>query len=241
MFWHFFFESLAYLVAFQLYVFQRRKTGDPLDTSARWQIVVAAAVGAAAGSKILYWMEDPVRTATQWTDVRYLLAGKTIVGGLLGGTIAVEFEKRRAGIQRRTGDLFAAPIAVGIAIGRIGCFLAGKQDDTYGIATTLPWGMDLGDGVYRHPVQLYEMIAMLALAACLSLIRQPRFAEGDRFRIFVLAYYSWRLAVDFLKPEVRFSGLTTLQWTCAAALLWYARDLYRIVLGPVARQAPARV
>jgi hypothetical protein len=55
-------------------------------------------------------------------------------------------------------------------------------------------------------VQLYEVAAVLL----------------------VLAYYSWRLLVDFLKPGIRFEGLTILQWTCAAAIIWYTLDLRRI-------------
>jgi phosphatidylglycerol---prolipoprotein diacylglyceryl transferase len=228
--WHFFFESLAYAVAFRIYVSERKNAGDFLETSTRWNIVIAAIAGAAVGSKLLYCFENPQLTAHNWTNIPYLLAGKTMVGGLLGGTIAVELVKRRTGLRRRTGDLFAIPIAIGIAIGRIGCFLAGKQDDTYGIPTTLPWGLDLGDGIRRHPVQLYEVLAMLILAALLARVTRPKFAEGDRFRLFVLAYYAWRLAIDFLKPGVRFESLTILQWTCAAALLWYTPDLIRITL-----------
>lgn len=227
--WHFFFESLAYVVAFRLYLSQRQKTGDFLPDTIRWKIVAAAITGAAIGSKVLYWLEDPVRTLHQWNDVQYLLAGKTIVGALLGGTAAVEVVKSRSGIRRRTGDLFAVPIVIGIAIGRIGCFLAGKQDDTYGTATSLPWGVDLGDGMRRHPVQLYEVAFMLGLAIILPRIGPPRFAEGHRFRFFLLAYYSWRLFVDFLKPGARFGVLSTLQWACVAALLWYLPDLHRIV------------
>jgi phosphatidylglycerol:prolipoprotein diacylglycerol transferase len=234
--WHFLFESLAYIVAFRIYVWQRKNNGDFLETQTRWSIVVAAVVGAAIGSKLLYWCEDPFRTLHEWSNIQYLLAGKTIVGAVLGGTIAVEFTKWRAGIRRRTGDLFAIPIAIGIAIGRIGCFLAGKQDDTYGSATSLPWGIDMGDGVRRHPVQLYEVAAMVALAILLSRIHSPRFAEGDRFRVFVIAYYSWRLWVDFLKPGVRFEGLTALQWACACAILWYANDLWRIVSGALKQE-----
>ncbi len=229
MLWHFVFESLAYIVAFRLYVWQRDKDGDFLETPTRWNVIVAAVAGAAIGSKLLYLLEDPLLTARHWNDLGYLLAGKTIVGGLLGGTIAVEFMKRRARIQHRTGDLFAVPIAVGIAIGRIGCFLAGKQDDTYGVPTSLPWGVNMGDGIARHPVQFYEFFAMLILALLLSRVSRPRFAQGDRFRLFVLAYYSWRLALDFLKPGVRFGGLTTLQWACAAAVVWYSPDLWRML------------
>ncbi|HME05451.1 MAG TPA: prolipoprotein diacylglyceryl transferase family protein [Bryobacteraceae bacterium] len=229
MLWHFFFESLAYIVAFRLYISQRQRTGDFLETPVRWNVIVAAVAGAAIGSKLLYLCEDPARTASEWSNLGYLLGGKTIVGALLGGTMAVEFMKWRTDIRRRTGDLFALPLAIGIAIGRMGCLLAGKQDDTYGNPTGLPWGIDLGDGVRRHPVQLYEMAAMLVLAIGLARIQPPRFAEGDRFRIFVLAYFSWRLLVDFLKPDVRFADLTVLQWACAAAVLWYSRDLWRIV------------
>lgn len=227
--WHFFFESLAYATAFRIYVSERKNAGDFLDTSTRWNIVIAAIAGAAIGSKLLYCFENPELTAGNWTNLAYLLGGKTMVGGLLGGTIAVELVKWRTGVRRRTGDLFAIPMAIGIAIGRIGCYLAGKQDDTYGIPTSLPWGLDLGDGIRRHPVQLYEVAAMLLLAMLLSRINRPRFAEGDRFRVFVLAYYAWRLSVDFLKPGVRFEGLTVLQWTCVAALLSYAPDLWRIL------------
>lgn len=236
MLWHFILESLAYAVAFRLYLLERRKAGDFLDPSTRWTIVVAAIAGAAVGSKFLFWLEDPGRTLAHWNSLGYLMGGKTIVGALLGGTIAVEWVKRRRGVTRRTGDLFAVPIAVGIAIGRIGCFLAGIQDDTYGIATALPWGVDLGDGIRRHPVQLYESAAMVLVAFLLARIGPPRYAEGDRFRVLLLAYCGWRVLVDFLKPGVRFGGVTAIQWCCIAALVWYAPDLRRIVFGdPVAK------
>jgi prolipoprotein diacylglyceryltransferase len=227
--WHFLFESLAYIVAFRLYVRARDQAGDFLETTTRWNVIVAAVAGAAIGSRLLFWLEDPALTANHWRDLPYLLSGKTIVGALLGGTMAVEFAKWRMGIHRRTGDLFAVPIAIGIAIGRIGCLLAGKQDDTYGNPTAMPWAINLGDGTPRHPVQLYECAAMLLLAAMLTRVHTPRFAEGDRFRLFIFAYFAWRLMLDFLKPGVRFDGLTVLQWAGAAGVLWYARDVFRIL------------
>ncbi len=227
--WHFLFESLAYIVAFRLYLRARNVSGDFLDSATRWNLIVAAAAGAVAGSKMLYWLEDPARTWAHLHDVFYLMAGKTIVGALLGGTIAVELVKRSSGVRDRTGDLFAIPLAVGIGIGRIGCFLAGIQDDTYGLPSNAPWAIDLGDGIARHPVQLYEIAAMAALAAILARVQPPRFERGDRFRIFVLGYYGWRLAVDFLKPGVHFAGLTMLQWACAAALVWYLPDFVRML------------
>jgi len=228
-FWHFLFESLAYAVAFRLYLWERRNSGDFLDDSLRWNVVVAAIAGAVAGSRLLFWLEDLVRTWQHWHDLAYLMGGKTVVGGILGATIAVEFLKRRAGVTQRTGDLFAVPLAVGIAIGRVGCFLAGVHDDTHGLATTLAWGIDAGDGIRRHPVQLLECAAMGMLALGLTRVGPPRFARGDRFRIFLLAYFGWRLAIDFLKPGVRFGGMTALQWCCVAALMWYSQDGRRIL------------
>jgi prolipoprotein diacylglyceryltransferase len=237
--WHLIFESLAYFIAFRVYLWDRRRSGDFLDTPTRWTVVAAAIGGAAAGSKILFWLEDPARTAQQWNDLAYLMSGKTVVGALLGGTIAVEWIKRRTGVQRRTGDLFAVPLAIGIAIGRIGCFLAGLHDDTHGVATSLPWGVDLGDGIPRHPVQLYESAAMLLTAFALGRTKGPIFQEGDRFRLFLLVYFGWRLLVDMLKPGVRFGGFTTIQYCCMLALIWYAPDLRRILARiPKWRSAP---
>ncbi len=236
--WHFLFESLAYAVAFRIYLHQRKQQGDFLDTSTRWSVVAAAFVGAVLGSKLLNLAENPAETARRWHDVAYLFGGKTIVGALAGGTIAVELTKLRIGVTRRTGDLFAIPLAIGIAIGRIGCLLAGTADDTYGVPTSLPWGLDLGDGVRRHPVQLYETVAMIALAFLLARISPPKFAEGDRFRVFMLAYFAWRVVIDFLKPGVPFAGLTTLQWTAAAGFLFYTPDLVRILTHARANAKP---
>src|ERR1700687_941784 len=119
---HWVFEALAYAVAFRLYLTLRRREGDPLDDDTRWWVIAAAAAGAAVGSKVLYWFEDPRLTLAHWHDPIFLMGGKTIVGALIGGLLAVEWIKHRLGITRRTGDLFALPLCVGIAIGRIGCF-----------------------------------------------------------------------------------------------------------------------
>ena len=71
--------------------------------------------------------------------------------------------KRYIGLRTSTGDLYAIPLALGIAIGRIGCFLTGLSDNTYGTATNLPWAINFGDGIPRHPTQLYEIAFLLAL------------------------------------------------------------------------------
>ena len=225
---HVLFEALAYFVGFQIYLRERRRAGDPIDAATRWSIVAAAIVGAAVGSRLLYWSVDPALTVAHWDDVRYLLGGKTVVGGMLGGVIAVEMTKRALGVTRRTGDLFAVPLAVGIAIGRVGCFLSGLPDRTYGIQSHLPWSVDFGDGIPRHPVQLYESLAMIALAFWLRRLARRPHREGDLFRLFLVAYLCWRLAIDFLKPDPSVvAGLSAIQIAALAGMLVYARDVHR--------------
>ena len=209
---HFVFEALAYFIGYRVYLKQRKRSGDHLSTRDRMWIVAAAICGAAIGSKLLYWLG-------------YLMGGKTIVGGLIGGLIAVEAIKRRLGIQRRTGDLFAIALCIGIAVGRIGCFLSGLSDDTYGIATSVPWGIDFGDGTRRHPVQLYEVVWLCLLALWLTWLARKPHREGDLFKGLMLGYFGFRLAIDFLKPGVALAGLTSIQWACVIMLVYYCRDL----------------
>lgn len=79
---------------------------------------------------------------------------RSVEGALAGAIVAVEVYKRVKGVSGRSAALYALPVAVGIAVGRIGCFLAGMDDFTYGTPTNLPWRHDFGDRIPRHPVQL---------------------------------------------------------------------------------------
>ena len=200
---HVVFETLAYFVGFRLYLWLRRRRGDVITDSTRWSVIAAAIAGAALGSKLLFWLEDPGQTWQHLGDLSFLLAGKTIVGGLAGGLIGVELTKKALGVRESTGDLFAVPLAIGAAIGRIGCFLTCLSDQTYGIATTLPWGVDFGDGIPRHPTQVYEAVFLALLAIVLwRLARRPH-TNGDIFKLFMVSYLACRMLIDFLKPEAR--------------------------------------
>lgn len=220
---HLLFESLAYVVGFRVYLLLRKRAGDHISGDMRWWVIAAAMGGAAFGSKLLGFFENNPGT---W---RALGSGKTIVGGLVGGWIAVEWIKRRFEVSVATGDLFAIPLAIGIAIGRIGCFLTGLADQTYGTTTSLPWGMDFGDGVARHPTQLYEIVFLILLAASLWRMMRIPHSTGDVFKAFMIAYLSWRFMIDFLKPDVTFWKLSAIQWTCLAALVIYRSHLRRVL------------
>jgi phosphatidylglycerol---prolipoprotein diacylglyceryl transferase len=157
---------------------------------------------------------------------------RSVEGALAGGICAIELYKWRAGISQRTGARFALPLAVGIAIGRLGCYFAGLDDFTYGTATALPWGHDFGDGILRHPVQLYESIAMAAFAAfyVLMVLREDNSKDGssDSFVVtngfyLALAYYGLqRFLWEFLKPYGLLIGPLSLFHLLSLAILSYA-------------------
>jgi prolipoprotein diacylglyceryltransferase len=225
---HVVFELLAYAVGFQIYRHLRRREGDVIAAPERWAVIAAAALGAAAGSRMLAALERPAFFAAHWREPLLVFGGKTIVGGLIGGLLAVEWTKRRIGVTTRTGDLFAIPLTIGIAIGRIGCFLTGLDDGTFGNPTALRTGIDFGDGIARHPTQLYEIAFLAALAAVIAAAPAACDRAGDRFRRFMIGYLGFRLVVDAIKPDPTLAlGLSAIQWACLATLLYYVPDIRR--------------
>ena len=233
---HTFFESLSYVLALVVYLKLRRGFGDPLIAPIRWAVVAVAVAGAALGSRLLFLFEDPQLTWRNIHNPSYLMGGKTIVGALVFGLIIVEAMKRFIGLRQSTGDLYAIPIALGVAVGRIGCFITGLSDNTYGAPASLPWAIDFGDGIARHPTQLYEMLFLLILIPALHRILRAihttaddcRFQSGDVFKAFMVGYMSFRLLCDFIKPYPRiFLGLGGIQWACLLVLLYYSPDIGR--------------
>ncbi len=126
----------------------------------------------------------------------------SVAGALAGGIVAVEAFKLVRGIKGSTGLVFVGPFAIGVAVGRWGCLFAGLPDDTYGTPTDLPWGVDLGDGIARHPVQVYESLAMAAflLVFLAGLRRRAAWATRRGFYVMVAWYGLQRFALEFLKP-----------------------------------------
>ncbi len=222
---HLVFESLAYAIAFHLVLLNSRK--DTIAPTQRSSVVVGGMVGALIGAKLLVLLQHIDLLWQNWKQFLLLfIQGKTVVGALLGGLIGVELTKKLIGVNRSTGDAFVYPLIVGTAIGRIGCFLTGLSDRTYGIATTLPWGVDFGDGISRHPTQLYEIIFLLGLMVFLKIRSRYHRQEGDLFKFYMVAYLSFRLLIDFIKPDFHpILGLSAIQIACVLGLLYYWRSI----------------
>jgi phosphatidylglycerol---prolipoprotein diacylglyceryl transferase len=165
---------------------------------------------------------------------------RSVEGALAGGIVAIELYKWRNGILLRTGARFALPLAIGIAIGRVGCFLAGLDDFTYGTPTTLPFGHDLGDGIVRHPVQLYESAAMgtFAFFYVVAVVRPNRFVVVNGFYLALGFYGLQRFIWEFFKPYRAVFGPLTLFHLLSLAILIYA--VVMLATAPAAKVAHER-
>jgi prolipoprotein diacylglyceryltransferase len=215
---HSLFDVLAFVAA--LAVFRLIPAAAPGVPAQPWQIhplyIAAASFGATVGAYL-------AGSANLWlTGIGGV--GRSIEGAIAGGVIAIEALKWRSGVQGSTGLRFVAPLAAAIAVGRLGCFFAGLDDMTYGTPTLLPWGVDFGDGVPRHPVQLYEAATMaIFFAVFLLLLRQG--SESVRrtgFYAFVAVYAVQRFAWEFWKPYATIIGPLNLFHLLSLALVAYA-------------------
>ncbi len=216
-------EVLAYALGYRLYTHLRTGHADRISDAHRQWTFVGAAAGALLGSRLLGMLEHHEMLAHPPGGWLYYSTNKTIVGGFLGGLVGVELTKKRLDATARSGDLMVFPILLGLSIGRLGCFFSGLEDGTYGTATTLPWGINFGDGIRRHPTNLYEILFLGALVLLWLLEQRGPLAAGRRFQLFLSGYLLFRLLVEFIKPTAALPGLglTAIQWACVAGLGYY--------------------
>jgi prolipoprotein diacylglyceryltransferase len=217
---HLVFELLAVVVGLML-TLRRRGARKPSPLP----VTVCALVGAVLGARLLGLLVDPAET---WA-LRFTPGGwfqqKTVVGGILGGWMGVELAKWKLHIRHSTADHFVQPLIVAMGIGRLGCFFSGVRDRTHGSPSSLPWALDLGDGIPRHPLALYELGILMGLMAITS---TRRLAPRQRWRVFVLLYMAWRFVSAPLAPPATVLGpLTTIQIAALVGMVWSAGGLWR--------------
>ncbi len=186
---------------------RRRQQKLGLTLPQRTAIGLGAFCGGMIGSKIPFALTD---SQGPFCAQAWIGDGKTVLFGLAGGYLGVELAKAVAGVQAKTGDSFAVPVAVAIGIGRLACLVAGC---CYGVPTAMPWGVDFGDGIRRHPTQFYEMIFHFTAALILLLLERRNLFPTQRFKLYLLAYCLYRFLSEFLRPEIRLAlNLTAYQW-----------------------------
>jgi len=225
--WHYIFEVLAFFIGVRVYYYLKRNTNDPISDLNRLWIMLGAMAGALIGSRVVAILEEPDQL--HQLTFMILFESKTIVGGLLGGLFGVEGVKKLIGVDIASGDLYVVPIIIALFIGRIGCFSMGIDEPVYGNVTTFFMGMDLGDGLKRHPVALYEMIYMLLLLLLFYLIRKKEMINGDRFKLFMVLYFLYRFLIEFIKPyHPLFLIFSSIHLSALFILLYYYRFITRL-------------
>jgi prolipoprotein diacylglyceryltransferase len=218
--WHTVFEMLAWISAIGLGLWSRQRyfaaSALPMPAKEYPLYMVIVWVGAVAGAFAL-------GTLNLMLDGQQA-AGRSILGAIVSGVLVAEIYKSIRGIRGSTGAVFVLPLSVAIAVGRIGCFLGGLEDQTYGTPATLPWAVDFGDGIGRHPVQIYESITMAVFAAWFFwlLHAHREIAVRRGFYIFAIFYGVERFLWEFLKPYPPVIGPFNIFHLGAAALAVYA-------------------
>ena len=181
-------------------------------------VYLGALGGAFLGAKLVYlfaegWRDWPM--PDRWLR---LATGKSVLGGLLGGYAGVEGMKWLTGYRRSTGDLFALIAPLGIALGRVGCWLQGC---CLGRPTTMKLlaARDVA-GMARWPSAQVELVFQLTVFALLLALRNdPRF-RGRLFFLYLAAYGAFRFAHEFVRETpLLMAGLSGYQLTAAAMMV----------------------
>jgi len=204
---HDFFVALAFVVGFAIFVHEarRRRMWDERLIPLIAGVIVGGAIGGRLAGVLDAATQDGVGAiAWAWTE-----GGRSILGGLTGAYIGGLIGKRVGGYPGKTGDLFAPAVAIGLAIGRIGCFLA----EAPGRPTSLPWGIRVDPaatipecpgclaGVPMHPSFLYEIGFLLLAFAAMMRWRDKIEVPGEMFVLFLAAYAVFRFGVEFTRAN----------------------------------------
>jgi len=223
--------AAAYLAALGWLVRGARRAG--LNPDALMSLGMWAIVGALIGAKALLAIRSPQEYLTSFAALRALVSSAgDFYGGFIGGLIAAAlFFARHPGVPFwRSADIAAPAIALGQAIGRIGCFMAG---DDYGRPTSVPWAVTFTDplagsiggaplGVALHPVQLYESVVCLALFGLLLWLARRWHRDGDIIAAYTLLYAVARFVLEFFRGDADrgfvFGGLLSTSQFIAIAM-----------------------
>ncbi|ASW75331.1 diacylglyceryl transferase [Chryseobacterium piperi] len=220
------FEAIGMFMGMRYYFYLKRKAPEKLSFNTSAAVLIGATAGALFGSKLIGNLENPY-TFFEGVSIRKIWSNNTIVGGLAFGLMGVELAKKIVNHKESTGDLIVYPLILAIIIGRIGCFLTGIYEETYGLPTDSVFGMHLGDSYLRHPVALYEIVFLIGLWFVLKKIQNKRiYPSGFIFQLFMLSYFTFRFFLDFIKPRVEIVGnLGTIQLLCICVIIYY---IYKI-------------
>jgi phosphatidylglycerol:prolipoprotein diacylglycerol transferase len=205
--------GVAFLVAGWMVARRLGELGRSPDLA--YEMVFAALIGGLVGSRLDYVIQNWDKVSDD--ALGNIVSGSGLVwfGGLVGGAIGVILWARWRGfLGWQLIDTAAVPLAVGYAIGRIGCQLSGDGD--YGTSSDLPWAMSYPDGTVPttdevHPTPVYETVSM-GLAGVVLWQLRDRFAPGVLFGLYLMLAGIERFLVEFIRRNDELvAGLTQAQ------------------------------
>ena len=238
--------AVAFLLSGALVARRLAEIGEPADWA--YELIFAALIGGLIGARVDYLIQNWSEVSDDVLGSIFSGSGLVWLGGLLGGTIGVVlWAWWRGFLGLRLLDLCAPGLALGYAVGRIGCQLSGDGD--YGVESDLPWAMAYPEGTVPtedqvHPTPVYEMLAM-GLAALVLWRLRDRFRPGVLFAIYLVIAGVERLLIEFIRRNDEVAlGLTQAQLVSivmtAAGVAWLVRARGRGGLGAPVAQAAAR-
>ena len=202
--------ACAFLASGALFAKRMQELGKPADWT--YEAVFAALVGGLVGSRLDYIVQNWDKVSGDLTGNIFSGSGLVFFGGLIGGAVGVLLWAHWRGfLGWELLDSSAAPIAIGYAVGRIGCQLSGDGD--YGQPSDLPWAMSYPDGTVPttdevHPTPIYETFTMGLVTLLLWNLRD-RLAPGVLFGLYLLLAGLERFLVEFIRRnENVVAGLT---------------------------------
>jgi len=196
------------------YFIKRQGKSDPRGTI---PILVSALVFGTLGAKIPIWIAHYPEIFNDSFTFARLLSGRTIVGGFIGGFLGVQLVKKVLGVKIRKGNQIAPGIALGMMFGRTGCLLKGC---CFGIVSNVPWAMDFGDHILRHPTQMYEIIFHFLALTFLLYVKSYDHEGGKYLSIYLITYMGYRFLSEFVRiHDSIFLGLTSYQLFAVIGIL----------------------
>jgi phosphatidylglycerol---prolipoprotein diacylglyceryl transferase len=197
-----------------------RELGRPADWT--YEMVFAALIGGLVGSRVDFLLQNWDEASNDLLGNIFSGSGLVWFGGLVGGALGVILWARWRGfLGWQLFDTAAVPLAVGYALGRVGCQLSGDGD--YGTSSDLPWAMAYPDGTVPttdevHPTPVYETLAM-GLAGVLLWRLRDRLAPGVLFGLYLMIAGVERFLIEFIRRnDDVVGGLTQAQIISLAML-----------------------